>query len=120
MIVVTLSYFTKTIINRLIAFFTNEDKLIGDYSTRSSLINQAFGIFLFPLIVLLEFSPFNPLTFISLALVVLALSFLLKWYHGLIKGLIDERIGLLQIFTYFCGLEILPVFVLVKFVIETF
>lgn len=119
-LVISTGYFIKSIINALIGLFTGELKLISDYVTRTSLINQAFGLFLFPLVVMLEFSPFDPMIFIILSLLVLAVSFLLKWYRGFIKGLVDERIGLLQIFTYFCGLEILPVLVMVKFVIETF
>lgn len=119
-VVLLVGYFLKSFINWMIAFFTNEEKIVSEYVIRSTLINQAFGLFLFPLVILIEFSPFNPITFILLALLLLAFSFILKWYRGLIRGLIDERIGLLQIFTYFCGLEILPVFVLVKFLIETF
>lgn len=119
-IILTLSYFVKSILNWIIAVFTNEEKIIAEYVTRSALINQALGVFLFPLIILLEFSPYEPIFFIAVALVVFSISLLLKWYRGLIRGLVDERVGLLQIFTYFCGLEILPVFVLVKFVIETF
>jgi hypothetical protein len=119
-VVLSLSHFIKSILNRLIAFFTNEEKIISEYVSRSAIINHTFGVFLFPLIILLEFSPFSTSTFISLAVLLLALSLILKWYRGLIRSLIDERIGLLQIFTYFCGLEILPAFVLVKFVIETF
>lgn len=119
-LIISSGYFVKALINTLIGIFTGEDKLISDYVTRTSLINQAFGLFLFPLIIMLEFSPFEPKVFVFLSLLVLAFSFLLKWYRGFIRSLVDERVGLLQIFTYFCGLEILPVLVLVKFVIETF
>ncbi len=84
------------------------------------LVNQSFGLFLFPLIVLMEFSKFNPLIFIWCASLVLGTAVLLKWYRGVLMSLVVERIGLLQIFSYFCALEILPVFVLVKYIIETF
>jgi hypothetical protein len=110
----------KALINRLLAFFTDERKIISEYVTSSTLVNQAFGLFLFPWIVLVQFSTFNPWIFISGALAVLAAAVVLKWYRGVIMGLVEERIGLLQIFSYFCGLEILPVFVLIKYIIETF
>lgn len=110
----------KSFSNKTLVFFTNQRKVINEYATSSTLVNQTFGLFLFPLVVLLEFSPFNPLIFISGALIVLATSIILKWYRGIITGLIEERVGILQIFSYFCGLEILPVFVLVKYIIETF
>jgi hypothetical protein len=110
----------KALFNKLLAFFTNERKLFTDYNTNSNLVNQTFGLFLFPWIVLLEFTDFSPFIFISAAVLVLAAAILLKWYRGVIMGLVEERVGLLQIFSYFCGLEILPLFVVVKFVIETF
>jgi len=113
-------FLMKSFVNRALSFFTDKRKIISEYVTSSTLVNQSFGLFLFPLIVLIEFSPLNSQIFIAGAIIVLAASVLLKWYRGIIMGLIEERIGLLQIFSYFCGLEILPVFVLVKYIIETF
>jgi len=110
----------KVFINRSLAVFTDRRKVISEYVTSSTLVNQSFGLFLFPLIVLIEFSPLDPLIFIIGALIILVTSVIVKWYRGIIMGLVEERIGLLQIFSYFCGLEILPVFVLVKYIIETF
>lgn len=118
--IVLIVFLFKILVNRTLTFFTDKRKVISEYATSSTLINQSFGLFLFPLIILIEFSPFDPLVFILGALTVLAASIILKWYRGVIMGLVEERIGLLQIFSYFCGLEILPVFVLVKYIIETF
>lgn len=110
----------KALVNRLLGHFTNEKKILSEYSINSLFINQTFGLLLFPWILLMELSPFNPIIFIWVALLVLCSSILLKWYRGVIMGLVEERLGLLQIFSYFCSLEILPVFVLVKYIVETF
>ena len=110
----------KSVVNRLLGHFTNERRILSEYSLNSLFINQTFGLLLFPCVILMELSPFNPLIFVSAGLIVLSSSVLLKWYRGVIMGLVEERIGLLQIFSYFCSLEILPVFVLVKYIIETF
>jgi hypothetical protein len=110
----------KYAINKLLTLITSETRLIGDYEVNSILINQASGLFLFPWIVLAQFSKFNPLIFVSGALITLSAGTLIKWYKGLIGSLMEDRVGLLQIFTYFCGLEILPVIVTVKYVIESF
>lgn len=110
----------KAISNRVLGHFTNERKVISEYVVNSLFINQTFGLLLFPWMILIQLSTLNPVIFISGALIVLALSVLLKWYRGVMIGLVEERIGLLQIFSYFCSLEILPIFVLVKYVIETF
>ena len=119
-VIVVLILGFKIIVNALIGFFTGEQKILSDYLNNSLLVNQTFGLLMFPFIILMELSPFNPLVFVSAACIILASSTLLKWYRGVIMGLVDERIGFLQIFCYFCSLEILPVFVLVKYIIETF
>lgn len=110
----------KAAINRLIGEFSNERKVISEYVVNALFINQTFGLLLFPFLVLMQLSTLDPRIFISAGLVVLGASLLLKWYRGVMIGLVEERIGLLQIFSYFCSLEILPVFVLVKYLVETF
>jgi hypothetical protein len=110
----------KFLVNQMLIFFTGERKVIMEYVTNSGLINQALGVFLFPVIVLAEFSKLDPWVSIVVAIALLSVGTLLKWYRGATRSLIEERIGILQIFSYFCGLEILPVFVLVKYIIETF
>lgn len=110
----------KTFLNQFISFLSNDKKTISEYAYNSVKINQTFGIFLFPWLILAELTKFNALIFVSGAFVVLAVSLIYRWYRGVIIGLIEERVGLLQTFTYFCGLEILPVVVLVKYIIETF
>jgi hypothetical protein len=119
-IVVALIFSFKVVANTLLIFFTEERRIISEYLVSSSLVNQTFGLFLFPWIILMEFTHFKPVIFISGAVAVLIVSIIIKWYRGAIMGLVQERVGLLQIFSYFCALEILPVFVLVKYIIETF
>ena len=94
--------------------------ILSQRSQNSIKINQTFGLFLFPWLIMAELTDFNPLIFVSGAFVVVTASVVYRWYRGVIIGLIEERIGLLQTFTYFCGLEILPVIILVKYIIETF
>jgi hypothetical protein len=118
--VIFIMFGLKSIANWVLAFFTGGHQVFSEYSISATLINQTFGLFLFPWIILLEFSSLNHYVFLSAALIILAFSILLKWYRGIKMGLIEERIGLLQIFSYFCGLEILPVLVMVKYLIETF
>ncbi|MDP1803479.1 MAG: DUF4271 domain-containing protein [Bacteroidota bacterium] len=120
LLIVLLFIAFKSALNQFICFLSNDWKTISDYAYNSIKINQTFGIFLFPWLVLAELTRFNAFIFISGAFVVLAASLVYRWYRGVIIGLIEERVGLLQTFTYFCGLEILPVIVLVKYIIETF
>lgn len=110
----------KNLLNQFICFLSNDYKTLSGFSYNSIKINQTFGLFLFPWLVLAELTNFNPLIFVSAAFVMLTASLIYRWYRGVIIGLVEERVGLLQTFTYFCGLEILPVIVLVKYIIETF
>lgn len=120
-LIVMLLFGVRYLSNKLIALFSNNEKVIYEYESASGLLNQASGIFIFPWVVLVELGTvFNPLVFICGALITLAVSVIIKWYRGIIVCSVQERIGLLQIFAYFCGLEILPVIVVVKYIIETF
>ena len=110
----------KFLLNRLILFISNNHKAVLEFTLIGSLINQIFSLFIFPFTLLLQFSKYNSLFFLSSALVILASSVIFKWYRGFLIALIEQRIGLLQIFTYFCALEILPGLILLKYIIETF
>ena len=107
-------------LTKLIAVFINDNKLIPEFVYSSFVISQTQGIMMFPCLVIAELSRFNPLIFLSAAAVVILAMQAFKWYRGVVFALVENRVGLLQIFVYFCGLEILPVLVMVKFVIETF
>lgn len=120
LLIVLLFTAVKILLNQFISFLTDDRKTISEYSYNSLKINQTFGIFIFPWLVLAELTRFNSLIFISCAFVVIAAALVYQWYRGVIISLIEERIGLLQTFTYFCALEILPIVVLVKYIIETF
>jgi hypothetical protein len=119
-LVILLIFVGKFLANRAIGFITGSRRLIAEYAVSTALVNQSLGVAIFPLVVLMHFSPFNPVIILWIALGLFAAALLLKWYRGVIKGLVQERLGFLQIFSYFCALEILPVFVLVKYIIETF
>jgi hypothetical protein len=110
----------KGILNKLLAISVNDNRLIPEFVYSSFVISQTFGIFLFPCLVASELSDFEPGIFLSIACVVLVASQTFKWYRGILFSLVERRVGLLQIFVYFCALEILPALVMVKFIIEKF
>ena len=118
--IVVVVYVLKYLLNKLVALITGEVKPIDEFETNCFIVNYALGIFILPWLILSELSRFNPIIFISGAVVVFALGVLLKWYRGLLSSLLKQRVGILQILAYFCVLEILPVLVLVKYLIETF
>jgi hypothetical protein len=107
-------------LSRVLAISIGDYRLIPEYTYSSFVISQTLGILLFPCLVFAELSHFNPLIFLSSASVILLAMQVFKWYRGIVFALVENRVGLLQIFTYFCSLEILPVLVLVKFIIQKF
>jgi hypothetical protein len=110
----------KAILNKIVSVSANDNKLIPEFVYSSFVISQTFGIFLFPCLIAAEFGKYEPGIFLSMACVVLVVSQVFKWYRGVLFSLVERHIGLLQIFVYFCALEILPALVMVKFIIEKF
>jgi hypothetical protein len=110
----------KIVINTALAAVSGNNRLFSEYILGSLCILEASGLLLFPLVIALQFTGFYPQLFIYAAVAVLFLSVVLRWYRGMVAALLEERVGILQIFSYFCALEILPVLVLAKFIIETF
>jgi len=120
LLVTVLIFSVKNGFTKLLAIFIDDAKLIPEFVYSSFIISQTLGILLFPCMVLAELSNFDTLIFLSAASVILIAMQAFKWYRGIVFALVENRVGLLQIFTYFCSLEILPVLVLVKFIIEKF
>ena len=119
-VVLLILILSKIIANKILIVFTGSKTLIHQYSYYSFIINQTFGLFVFPCIILAEFSKLNSLYFLSAGVIIIGISIVLKWFRGIVFSLLEERVGILQTFIYLCTLEILPILVLVKFIIETF
>lgn len=114
------SFSFKFLINRVLAILTNSKKVIREYTLNCSIVKQTLGLFIFPCVILSEFSKLDPIIFLCAAFFFLIISFFFQWRRGIIIGMFEHRIGLLQIFLYFCTLEILPGLVIIKFVFQTF
>lgn len=87
------------------------------YLFNSKLINHVFGILLLPLMLLLAYG--NPLVQKTTATILIA-TFALKYLFVLVKGLLGNLRFIQQYFLHFilyiCTLEILPIFILAKFI----
>lgn len=110
----------KNTANKILIILTGSKNALQQYNYYSFVINQTFGLFIFPFLILAELSKLNSLLFLNLAISILVISILLKWIRGVVLSLVKERIGLLQTFSYFCTFEFLPILVLVKFIVETY
>ncbi len=110
----------KLVLNKLLQVLTNNKRSVIYYNSSSLKINQTLGLFLFPVLLVIEFANFNTVLFTVFSLLVILILVTIKWFRGVFTALIEERVGILQTFTYFCVLEVLPILVLVKYIIETF
>lgn len=110
----------KSVSNLILVAVTSKGKFINEYQIISGNMNRISGLFIFPIMLLFGFSEMNSNYLVILALVLMGSLLLIKWAKGILLSLGEEGLGILQILTYFCALEILPHLVLVKFTIETF
>jgi len=119
-VIILLILSLKAIINGLLISISSKGKFIQEYRVISGNMNRASGLFLFPLLLLLGFSELDSHFIVILSLVLVGAMLLIKWTKGILLSVGEEGLGILQILTYFCALEILPQLVLVKYTIETF
>lgn len=117
---VTLIYTTKIIFIKLSNFLTQTYDLGNEYILTVFLHSQVLGIFLFPFVVCVQFSQYPIELFLYPSLVITSLFFLFRWFRGFVISSLEQNSGLLYIILYFCALEILPLFVLIKFLLINF
>lgn len=110
----------RWLLDQIILVVSDKARILLEYRTFTWNINRSAGILLFPVAVLTAFSGISPVFLNTLGLALLAALLLFRWIRALLLCLNEEGIGILQILTYFCGLEILPQLVTVKFLVETF
>lgn len=105
---------------KLVGIITDTSHLTNELFYNNLVINQSLGMILLPAMAVVELSGFNPLYTLITCLIIIAVSYLIKLYRGIMFSLIENRIGLLQVFIYLCALEILPFLVFTKYIITTF
>ena len=120
LLIITGAFVLKYLLNHAVGVVSGRRDLMTSYSVNSALVNHTLGIVVFPCAILAQFGPLDPRVFLYAALILCCVALVVRWYRGLRKGLLEERIGIMQIFSYFCALEILPVLVLVKYLVVTF
>jgi hypothetical protein len=118
--VVILVYTVKFIIINLMSFITGTTQVFNEYINNTLIINQSIGLLLFPLIILAELSPLNPVWLVFPSVLFLVFGYILRLYRGFLFAGLEEGVGILQLFVYLCALEILPLLVLIKFLIVKF
>ena len=119
-LVIVLTYSVKFISSYVIGYITETSGLFNEYINNTLIINQTIGVILLPVMIVVELSSVNPVLVVFPAILFLVLGYLLRLYRGFLFAGIEKGVGLLQLFVYLCGLEILPLLVLIKFLVVNF
>lgn len=98
-------------------FHTNKETF--EYLTNYIVFSIVFGVFLFPLVFFLIYiTPLFSIWLTYIILVIFGLIYLYRTIRGLLIGLNSERYNLYYLFLYLCTVEILPLCISVKLLIN--
>jgi len=92
----------------------NSKEMVEEYINHIFFSIKATGVFIFPLLVLLEFSPLNPLPIVAIGCLICLFFYSVRISRGIILLMNNKLISFSHIFLYFCTLEILPLIVIIK------
>ncbi|MFO7878526.1 MAG: DUF4271 domain-containing protein [Bacteroidota bacterium] len=109
-------YLIRIVLYQLVGFLTYAGEIQSTYTQAWMGLNKWFGLLLFPAVAGMLYSPPEAgsiIIFLFAGLFVLL--FLIKVYRGL-QIAFANRISFIIIFLYLCALELLPVFVLLKYI----
>ncbi|MEZ4798988.1 MAG: DUF4271 domain-containing protein [Flavobacteriales bacterium] len=116
--IITLLYFIKGIGVTVTSFIINGDFTLSEYRYVVFLINRVLGVILLPLIIMLVYGPLSQAHYYLIAVAgVLFLAYLYRVGKGLINAL-RSGVGVFYIFFYICTLEILPIIISTKFIMN--
>jgi hypothetical protein len=119
-ITISLMYIVKFSINYLLSQLTLTKDLGKEYIFNVSVFCQTAGVVLFPFIICIQFSRYSTELFLYPAIIICIVMYLLRLFRGFVISVIEQNIGIFYIFLYLCALEILPIFVLIKFLLVNF
>lgn len=118
--IICLMYTVKFAVTYLLTLLTATRELGREYVFNIFVYGQTVALVVFPLIICIQFSRYSTELFLYPAIIVCFLFYALRWFRGFVISVMEQGVGFLYIFLYFCTLEILPVLVLIKFLIVNF
>jgi hypothetical protein len=118
-LVVFLFFILKISLINIIGWVFHTKKETFEYMTNYMIFSIVMGVFLFPFVFFLIYStPFISVFILYTVLIILAIIFVYRTIRGLLIGLSSERYGLYYLFLYLCTVEILPLCISVKLLIN--
>jgi hypothetical protein len=113
-------YLVKFSFSSILAYISNNVDIEKEYRFTTIVFNQVFALIILPIVILLQYSqvPTGILIYTSIGLVLTFYFF--RLYRGFIISALEQNLGFMYIFLYFCALEILPLLILIKFLLINF
>jgi hypothetical protein len=116
---VMLFYIFKVLLVKFLGWVFQTTKETLEYLTNYMIFSFVAGVFLFPLVFFLIFSsPFISIISLYVIIIVLIIIFGYQTTRGLMIGLSSNRYSLYYLFLYLCTVEILPLCISVKLLIN--
>ncbi len=109
-------WFLKMLTIKLIGITFKTKKQTSEYLLNILLFNFVTGIFLLFYLVLTTYTQLN--IFLYLGIFILFIIFLYRISRGVLIGISFSKFSILHLFLYLCSVEILPLLVLTKFIIN--
>ncbi len=115
---VVLSYFVKFVFLKIMGSLTRNQLLADEYSYYSFLSIKGAGLFVYPALIFLEYSQISNVSFIVAGLVICATFYVLRLVRGMLILINSDGVSIFHLFLYLCGLEIIPLIVIIKILIS--
>ena len=118
--VLLLVYLIKFLLLGMIAWITRAENQFFEYLFNIFLTNKGIGVFLTPVLVVLEYVYLSKQIIISLGLLVCLFFYLSRLIRGIRIAYAAPYFSEFHLFLYLCVLEILPLVVLIKLLVSRF
>ena len=119
-IIVVIAYSTKFLVISFFSYFLKVEDLGREYLFNVLVFCHSLSFILFPFVIFLQFSKVPSRYFLYPALIISGGFYLLRLIRTLYIAYAEQNIRIIHIFIYLCALEILPLFILVKFLFLNF
>lgn len=121
MLYLIIFYTSKLLLYQIVAVVFNAREETKEYIFNMILINQTMGLVLLPLIALLNYLPtHNHALLLFIGLFFITVLFLYRITKGLVAFWFSRLFSKSYLFLYLCALEILPLLLIGKFVLDKY
>lgn len=113
-------YVVKFSFSSILAYISNNQELEKEYRFTIMVFNQVFALVILPLVILLQYSQLPSEWLMYLSIILTVAFYFFRLYRGFVISALEQNLGFMYIFLYFCALEILPLLILIKFLLINF